>query len=127
MSEATVNSFLIGMILVVCMMYVFGIVALRRGDFVNCLIRIVTNREVQNLLIGAKELERKKAVQYLTIGITSLILGFGSIVVFANLEGFRWGFLIVLGGFLISSLFEKKAEEILGKKVKSDEAAQTLK
>lgn len=127
MSEATVNSFLIAMILAVCVMYVFGMVALRRGDFVNCLIRIATNREVQNLLIGAKDLERKKAVQYLTIGLASLVLGFASITVFANLEGFWWRFLIVLGAFLISSLFEKKAEEILGKKVKSDEAVRILK
>ncbi|MHC5251104.1 hypothetical protein ACYRFS_05700 [Listeria kieliensis] len=125
MSEASVNGLLI---LVICALHVFGLVLLRRGDFPHQLVRIVTNRDVQNLLIGAKAVERKKAIQYLTVGITSFVLGFGAITVFANLEGFWWTFLIVAGAILISGLFEKKAEEVLGKKVKPNEAAvQILK
>ncbi|MEN2667256.1 hypothetical protein [Listeria aquatica] len=87
----------------------------------------MTNREVRNLLIGAKDAERKKTVQYLTASILSFVIGFLSIILFANLDGFVWTILFVLAAILVSGLLEKKAEEILGKKIDPKNAVRILK
>ncbi|WP_167628435.1 hypothetical protein [Listeria valentina] len=127
MNETVMNSFLILVILVICVVNILGIVVLRRGRFSHDLVQFVTNQEVRNLLIGAKDAERKKAVQYLTASILSFVIGFLSIILFANLDGFVWTILFVLAAILVSGLLEKKAEEILGKKIDPKKVVQILK
>ncbi|EUJ18945.1 CDP-alcohol phosphatidyltransferase family protein [Listeria aquatica] len=72
-------------------------------------------------------LKEKKAVQYLTASILSFVIGFLSIILFANLDGFVWTILFVLAAILVSGLLEKKAEEILGKKNRSEKCCANFK